>query len=75
MRLFGWWRTKRVRVPNQKIVIPEHSNVGNFSNEAVEQSKKKLKDARDTKKEVHQLIKTNDQFAAALQRAMRRTNG
>lgn len=68
MRWFGWWRKRKIEAPRN--VVTE-----NHSERVLKQSEKKLEDALKTKKEVTQLIKANDQFAEALQRAMRRSHG
>lgn len=74
MNWFGWWRKKRVKSPSE-IQMPKSQPTSNHSAEAARQSEKKLKDAIRTKKEVSQVLKINDQFAEALQRAMRRSHG
>ena len=74
MSWFGWWRKKKVKAPNE-IAMPKPQPTNNHSAEAAKQSEKKLKDAIRTKKEVSQVLRVNDQFAEALQRAMRRSHG
>lgn len=75
MRWFGWWRTRRIQVPVRPVEMPTQQDPSNHSSTVVEQSRQKLDDALKTKKEVTQLLKVNDQFAEALQRAMRRSHG
>lgn len=73
MRLFGWWRPKRIQKPKIELPIPMQEE--NHSHEVLKQSEQKLKEALRTKKEVNQVLKVNDQFAEALQQAMRRSHG
>lgn len=75
MRLFGWWRPKKLKLPKSKIELPIPVQEENHSREVLKQSEQKLKEALKTKKEVSQVLKINDQFAEALQRAMRRSHG
>lgn len=75
MRWFRWWRAHRIEAPSQKIELPKRRSIGNNSDEVLKQSKQKLTDALNTKKEVNQVVRASDQFADALQRAMRRSHG
>lgn len=75
MRWFRWWRMQRIEAPSQKIELPKRRSIGNNSDEVLRQSKQKLTDALNTKKEVNQVVRASDQFADALQRAMRRSHG
>ena len=75
MRWFRWWRTNRIKAPSQNIELPKHVGDQNHSYKVLKESKKKLNDAIKTKKEVTQVVRASDQFAEALQRAMRRSHG
>jgi hypothetical protein len=72
----SWFRRR-------KITLPEEPSNGEIrSIEALQESERKLREAKMTKLEVdkvtrksRELVRKNDHFSDALQRAMRRTNG
>lgn len=65
MNLFGWWKSRKIQVPNE-------SDGTQQSDQALKRSEHKLEQAIRTQEEVR---KTRDLFVKSVERAMRRASG